>query len=183
MINYENNILRKTRLLLRFQREKKEVDISFDMPEYFDQVRNKFRSELIYNLSKYIRLKTRVEFVWLDIDQIKSETGFLTFQDIRYDISNKLRFYGRVVFFKTDSFDSRIYQFENDLPGVISNPGLFGEGMRWYFAVNYSVLPYLKLSLKYSELVKPDARTLSSGNNEIDGNLDNRISVQLDYSL
>ncbi len=183
LINYENNIFSRTRLLLRFQREKKEVDISFDMPEYFDQIRNKFRGELIYNPSKYIRLKSRIEFIWLDIDQVKNESGFLTFQDIRYDISNKVRFYGRVIFFKTDSFDSRIYEFENDLTGVITNPALFGEGMRWYFVVNYSILTYLKLSLKYSELVKPEERILSSGNNEIEGNLDNRISFQLDYTL
>ncbi len=181
-INYESRTLNKTRLNLRFQNETKESEESFNFnKQIVDQVRNKFRSELVYNLSKSIRLKTRAEFVWLEIENLKNETGFLTFQDIRYSISDKFRFYGRVVFFKTDSFDSRIYEFENDLTGVITNPALFGEGMRWYFVINYSVLPNLKLSLKYAELIKPDEGTLSSGNNEINGNLDNRISLQLDF--
>jgi hypothetical protein len=116
----------------------------------------------------------------LNIENVKRENGFLTFQDISYGINENLRFYGRVIFFKTDSFDSRLYEFENDITGIITNPGLFGEGMRWYFAVNYSPFAGLKFSLKYSELIKPDERVLSSGNNEIEGNLDNRLSLQLD---
>jgi hypothetical protein len=181
MMNYESRIFSKTKLNLRFLNETKEVEESFDFTKQtVDQVRNKFRSELIYKLSKIVRFKTRIELIWLNIENVKRENGFLTFQDISYGINENLRFYGRVIFFKTDSFDSRLYEFENDITGIITNPGLFGEGMRWYFAVNYSPFAGLKFSLKYSELIKPDERVLSSGNNEIEGNLDNRLSLQLD---
>ncbi len=37
------------------------------------------------------------------------------------------------------------------------------------------------LSLKYSETYKPKEETISSGFNEISGNVDNRIALQIDF--
>ena len=41
----------------------------------------------------------------------------------------------------------------------------------------------LKLSLKYSEMYKPEERTLGSGYSEINGNLDNQLSAQIEWDL
>ncbi len=60
------------------------------------------------------------------------------------------------------------------------NPALFGEGIRWYAMIKYRPMKYLILSAKYSETYKPDERTLGSGLMQINNNLDNRISIQLD---
>jgi hypothetical protein len=65
----------------------------------------------------------------------------------------------------------------------MTNPGLYGEGMRWYFVVKYSAPYGFNLSLKYSELYKPNEKFLGSGTSLIPGNLDNRISLQMDYTL
>jgi len=39
------------------------------------------------------------------------------------------------------------------------------------------------ISAKYSETYKPKEKSLSSGNNTINGNLDNRLSLQLDLNI
>ena len=112
-----------------------------------------------------------------------SEKGLLIFQDVKYEPSASLNFSGRIVFFKTDSYDSRVYEFENDLTGVMSNPALYGDGMRWYLVARYNTSFGLSLSMKYSELIKPNERALGSGDTLINSNVDNRLSFQLDFKF
>ena len=76
------------------------------------------------------------------------------------------------IFFRTDSYDSRLYEYENDLPGLMKNVGLYGKGVRWYALAKGRVLGKVHLSLKYSithfyEGEKKD---------------DHRFGVQLEYS-
>ena len=65
----------------------------------------------------------------------------------------------------------------------MNNPALYGKGTRWYFMVEYDVFDFARISAKYSELYKPDEIYLSSGDNEILNNLDNRITLQLDIKF
>ena len=142
------------------------------------------RGELIYKVSKYIQLRSRINLVGVSpFSNSSSEKGFLLFQDVRYSPIQSLNLSARIVFFKTDSYDSRVYEFENDLTGVMTNPPLYGEGTRWYIVAQYKTQIGLTLSVKYSELFKPTERTLSSGDSEIQGNIDNRISFQMDFQF
>ncbi len=142
------------------------------------------RGELIYKFSKYLQLRSRLNFVGVTpSSNSKLEKGFLIFQDVRYSPSSKLNFSARIIFFKTDSYNSRVYEFENDLTGIMTNPALYGEGSRWYLIAQYKTSFGLILSIKYSELFKPNERYLGSGDTEIQGNVDNKLSLQLDFQL
>jgi len=142
------------------------------------------RAELQYKLSKYIQMKSRIEFVNIAPSSSQpEEKGFLIFQDIKYSPATYLAFNGRIIFFRSDSYNSRLYEFENDLVGVMTNPALYGEGIRWYFTARYNTNFGLTLSMKYSELFKPNEKFLGSGDSMINGNLDNRLSFQLDFQL
>jgi len=55
--------------------------------------------------------------------------------------------------------------------------------MRWYVMVRYKIMKNINLSFKYAETYKPKERTLSSGNNLITNNLDNKISLQIDMNF
>ena len=129
------------------------------------------RGELVFQAAKSLRLKERVEYVNYRINNIKAnESGFLSF-------------YARIILFQTDSFNSAVYEFENDLTGVLTNLAMYEQGMRWYFIIHYSPLRLFTISLKYAESYKPDKKFLSSGNSEINGGLDNRLSLQLDFKF
>lgn len=142
------------------------------------------RTELLYKLSKFIQLRSRIEFVKIYPTTIsESEKGLLIFQDVKYEPMDELSFSGRIVFFQTDSYYSRVYEFENDLTGVMSNPALYGDGMRWYLVAHYSTSFGLSLSIKYSELIKPNEKSLGSGDTFINSNVDNRLSFQLDFKF
>jgi hypothetical protein len=60
---------------------------------------------------------------------------------------------------------------------------MYGEGIRYYFIIKYKMFKNLTLSMKYAETYKPNERFLSSGNNRIIGNLDNRINFQIDANF
>ena len=103
--------------------------------------------ELNYNISKSIRLKSRIEFSDISFNgSYNSDTGFLAFQDLRISTFNNLDIYTRLIFFDTESYDSRVYEFENDLTGVLNNPALFGKGTKWYLLVKYDFLNYFNIS-------------------------------------
>jgi hypothetical protein len=170
---------------LRYKYENKDVTETIENNDRLvKRLKQTIRAELIYNISKAIRLKGRFEYNSFRISAInETEDGYLLFQDIRYSPTSSFNLYGRLMFFRTDSFNSAIYQYENNLTGVLTNLAMFGEGMRWYILLRYKPFRIFTLSLKFAETYKPKAKTISSGNNEIEGNIDNRVSFQLDVNL
>jgi len=145
---------------------------------------NALRAELLYKVFKGLKLRTRIEVVHKNsAASLPAENGYLFFQDIQSDQINNLSLIYRIIFFRTDSYESRLYEFENDLDGLMNNPALFGEGIRWYFICRYKIPIGLNLSLKYSELYKPNEKSISSGSAEILGNIDNRLSIQMDFNF
>jgi hypothetical protein len=146
-----------------------------------DRLQQKLRLTAAYQASKRVRLRGRIETTVVDYDLInRNEQGWLFYQELQYVPSPTLAVEARLGFFHTDSFDSRVYEYENDLRGVFANPALFGKGRRWYVLVRWNVAEALHLSAKYSETQKEGVNSLGSGLSEIQGDLDNRIGVQVE---
>jgi hypothetical protein len=169
----------------RYKYENKDVAEQLEnVDQLVKRLRQVLRGEVIYLLSNKIRLRGRFEYNTFRNAAInENEKGYLVFQDIRYSPTNNFNLYGRIIFFRTDSFDSAIYEYENNLTGVLSNIALFGEGIRWYFLVRFRPYKIITLSAKYAETYKPNESSLGSGDNIIPGNLDNTISLQIDMNL
>jgi len=185
MIDYYSKPIRNVETKMSYKNEVKEMcEIINNKYEIVDQIKHNLRFEIKHRVSKQLTMRTSVEYVNLFRKMIShSEEGLLLFEDIKFQPINNLSVYCRLIFFQTDSYDTRLYQFENDLIGVMSNSPLYGEGTRWYILVKYKILNTLQLSLKYHEIYKPDERFLGSGLNEIEGNFDNRLSFQMDIKL
>lgn len=170
---------------LRYKYENKEVAFNDGASrKIINRLKQSGRTEVIFNVTRQLRLKTRVEYNnYLLKDVNIREEGLLVFEELKLAIPGIADFSARIIFFKTDSFSSAVYEYENDLTGVMSNLAMYGEGLRWYIVARIKPLKLFTLSIKYSETYKPKEKKLSSGNSEIDGNLDNRLSVQLDMNL
>lgn len=166
---------------LQFKTSKKEeMQLNNLNYEFRDIVKNNYRIELKYKISSQLFGKTRFEFIDYS-NQISRESGFLTYQDLRYNLSKYLSVQTRIIFFDTESYNSRIYEFENHHSGVLLNPALFGEGFRWYILLNYKPINNLNISVRYVEMFKPQLAYISSGLQEIEGNLESNGSIQLDF--
>ncbi|MBK8946609.1 MAG: helix-hairpin-helix domain-containing protein [Ignavibacteriae bacterium] len=180
LFNYENKILPNLKVDLKLKDEVKEIFILENLEEKFsEQEKLNLRFTLDYNLSKLIYGKSRFEYVKF-IEATNIEEGYLLFQDLKLKIKKNITVSTRFIFFQTKTYNSRIYEFENDVKGVLNNLALFGEGLRLYFLIQYNPIENLDLYIKYSETFKPNEKSLSSGYSEIIGNIDNKISAQID---
>ncbi|MFA3781673.1 ComEA family DNA-binding protein [Melioribacteraceae bacterium 4301-Me] len=176
----------KTKLFFKYKNENKEVAKLYSDENIIDnQLTQNIRLDFIYEINKFLSLKSRIESIFLSFSKTKNnnEKGFLVYQDVRISPASNLLIDLRTTFFKTDSFNSRIYEYENDLDGVITNPPLYGEGIRWYLYAKYKLPFNLIISLKYSELYKPKEKTIGSGYTEIIGNIYNSLNLQIDLQL
>ena len=185
LVDFLSKPINKFEIRARYKYENKDLTQLIDNSKsVVKRLRQVFRGELIYTIGNKIRLRGRFEYNTFQIAQTsEDENGYLVFQDVRYSPSSNFNLYGRIIFFKTDSFDSAIYEYENNLTGVLTNVPLFDEGIRWYFLIRYRPHKILTVSAKYSETYKPANKSLGSGDNSIPGNLDNIVSLQLDLNL
>jgi len=143
---------------------------------------NNYRVTLNYRSSVRMAWRSRFEYVKVRFSfNDPSERGFLYMQDGRYRISDDFTLDGRVVIFQTDSFESRLYEFENDLRGTFANPALYGRGIRSYLLARARLAQSLEVSAKYSRTVRDGVKVLSSGASEIQGNVENHLSFQFDW--
>ncbi|MDH7604707.1 MAG: helix-hairpin-helix domain-containing protein [Melioribacter sp.] len=182
LIYYYYKIFQRTELRIKYKYQNKEIESNLnEVKSLINSITNNLRLEILFNSSQKLKLKTRLELI--SLSQLEKENGYLISEDINYSLHKNLYFYGRIIFFRTNSYNSRLYAYENDLPGIMSVPVLYGEGMRWFILIKYKTKFGIDFSFKYSELYKPDERTLGSSYNQIDGNLDNRISFQIDWRL
>ncbi len=146
-------------------------------------VMNKIRLEYKKEFERLL-LKSRVEYVNSLIKYSNfNEDGFMFFQEIKFMPIKIAEIYFRIISFRINSFNTAIYEYENDLEGVFRSVALFGEGLRWYFMAKFNVLENLIISAKYAETYKPGEKFLGSGYSLIDGDMDNQISLQVDWQL
>lgn len=135
-------------------------------------------------VSRDLRVQGRVELVKVTYTEFgKAGSGILLYQDLLWKPAPRLSLDARLTFFDTDSYDTRVYEFESELLGSVSNPALCGKGRRWYVAVRYALFDGVGFSAKCSQTYRDDLKVIGSGADEIDGNVESRLTAQIDIRL
>ncbi|MCW5900394.1 MAG: hypothetical protein KIT10_14100 [Flavobacteriales bacterium] len=143
-----------------------------------DQTNYRFNAS--YKVSAAVSLRTRVETVDFKRGDAPLKHGFLIYQDIVHrPLSSPVELTLRFALFETDSYDARIYAYENDLIGVFSIPPYYGRGIRWYGMVRATPLRRVDLWVRYGAWIYQDQTVISSGLQEIPGNVRSDIKVQM----
>jgi hypothetical protein len=150
-----------------------------------ERTQTNIRIEYTYAVESTWQIRHRMEFVSTRYRPSQySEKGFLTFLEARCAVNTPgLNIRSRMTYYDTDSFDSRLYQYESDVEGNFSNPPLYGKGIRWYIVAKYLPADGFHVSLKYAETKKLFTDVIGSGDDEIHGSLDNSIAFQIDFKL
>ena len=156
-----------------------------------NRIHGLFRCELQFRPTTRLRLRTRLETTIVSYPEMgveitcpsHKETGLLLYQDIRVRLISQLTVSARWITFDTDSYDSRIYEFENDLPGVLTIRPLYGKGNRWYLLLRWETFRILRLTAKFISTLHEGVTYWGSGHDRIDGNADKEFRVQADLRL
>ncbi len=132
-----------------------------------------------------IRLRVRMERRFVSYNGgVPPGGGVLTFADLRLRPIPSVAIGGRVALFDTDDFDAAIYEFEQEVPGRLTNLALSGEGRRFYLYAVWSPSPTFSIAAKYGETVYADRDSISPGTlQEISGRVNNALAVQMDLRL
>ena len=154
------------------------------IPPLVDTKQNNYRFNASYRVSSGVTLRTRIESVDYYRGSNPVDHGFLIYQDIVHRPKRgRLEFTGRIALFSTDSYDSRIYAFESDVPGVFSLPPIYGRGMRWYAMMRWSVARHLDFWARYGITMYTDRDIISSGLEQISGNHKSDLKLELRYTF
>lgn len=144
-----------------------------------------WRNQFNYQLTKELSLHNRIEFLWFDQqEKERRQHGLLLYTDGRYKPFNKaFSINGRLQYFKTDAFESRIYSFESDVLYSYTIPGFIGKGFHYYCNVNYDVTKKLSVWARFSQTIYSNKSSIGSGLDKIEGNKRSEVKLQALYNF
>jgi len=122
--------------------------------------RNAFRLHFQTRIGRDLILRNRAEFGWFRKGDNAFEKGFMIYQDIVWKITFDLKLTARYALFDTDSFNTAIYAYENDILGFFSVPPYSGRGSRYYAILNYKLPKGFEIWLRYAQTNMHDAQNL-----------------------
>ncbi len=143
-----------------------------------------FRVQLNYQALPWFKVQSRIEITGREVSQKNREKGYLIYQGFQVKPLEKnwtLNF--RYLLFDTDSYDTRLYAYENDVPYSFSVPAFSGKGSRFYIMLNTTLYKDLSLILRYAQSWYSDRNAISSGPDQIDGNSKSDFKAVLKFKL
>ena len=156
-------------------------DIDFIVP----YAQTNYRINTSFSILPSVKLKNRIEMVDYKVDDGKTQKGFLIYQDITYNkLGSKFSASMRYALFQTDSYDARLYAYENDMPGAYSIPAYYDRGSRFYLLLDYNVTRRIEVWLRYAQTVYDNKKVISEGSlTEIRGNTKSEIKAQVRFKF
>ncbi|MBC8173487.1 MAG: hypothetical protein H7X71_06220, partial [Chitinophagales bacterium] len=184
-VNFKPNKIFET--YLRFKNEVSDNNLSsvYTEDEEHDIIGNRekgyIRWHMIYKINSAIILKSRVEHSYYEEQTGIPEKGYLVYQDVHYDPLNfPLSFSTRITFFNTDSYNTRIYTYENDVLYAYSIVALSGRGMRSYLTLAYSPFKWMDMWFRIGQTWYDDNdEVIGSGLDAITGNTKSDAKLQI----
>ena len=173
----------------RFRTKNKQLNESAGLSEdniraVEDELRTYFRVNLTYGLSKSIKLRNRVEYSRYKRGEGDVEQGYMVYQDVIYKpLGFPVSFSARLAYFDTESYNGRIYTYENDVLYAFSFPAYYYRGMKAYLTLRYSVYKGIDVWFRVSNLFYSDRDHIGSGLEEITGKHRTDIKVQARFKF
>lgn len=172
--------------LLKLSRKKTEQNLRSGLPRnpVGPVHKSNYRLEVQWKASRSISLGNRIEINRYDKGSSFATYGFLVYQDAGYrPLSSKIAASIRLAFFHTSLYENRVYAYEDDVLNG-SGSGLYnGSGMRTFLNLSYRLSKPLSLWLRYALSVYPGEETTGSGLDQINGNKQSQIKLQLRYQF
>jgi hypothetical protein len=138
----------------------------------------RLRAQLNFKVTKELELRDRIEFSFFE--QTQKSAGFLMYQDVIYKpIASPMSFNFRYAVFDINSFDARIYTYENDLLYEFYIPFFQNRGSRFYVNFRYRLARNYTWEFRVGRTYLDNVKSIGSGNETIDGNTRTELKTQL----
>jgi hypothetical protein len=181
------NISRSTQIYFRYRHEEKWRNQSgnTERTDYLSPgTRTQYRLHAQYKLSLQWIAKSRVEHILYNDELLRHRTGTLIFQDVYYSTPRKrTSITARVAIFTVDDYNARIYATENDVLYQYAVPLYNNSGVRYYILIHQYITRKIDFWIKYALTDYSNIDRISSGLQQINGNRQGDLRVQLRFVL
>ncbi|MDA9563783.1 helix-hairpin-helix domain-containing protein [Flavobacteriales bacterium] len=142
------------------------------------------RYNIKYKVSDAITLQNRVQYNRFQLGSNTPSNGYLIFQDVSYKpLSKPYSFNARFALFDTESYDSRIYAYENDVLYYFAVPAYYNRGSRIYLTFRYRVIKGIDVWLRFAQTYYNNVNSVGSGLNQINDNKKTEFRAQVRFKL
>ncbi|AXY77841.1 helix-hairpin-helix domain-containing protein [Paraflavitalea soli] len=152
--------------------------------------RQNWRTQVMFQATPAIVLKSRVELVWYQGGTAaNAEKGFAAFTEVFYVPKNSFSANMRIQFFETDSYNARIYAYEQDVQYYFSIPQFIGKGLRYYINCKQNLSSILLRKrarkvdcvvwLRLAQFLFPEKTLIGSGFDEMSTRKKTEFRLQL----
>lgn len=132
-----------------------------------------------HKITKTLEWRSRLAMAFYNDAQTWTQ-GVVVFQDLIFrPMDLPFSFSTRLALFDTDNYDTRIYAFENDVLYSFSVPPFYNQGSRFYFTMRYNPMRQLTLEARLAQTRWTNQETIGSGLNEIAGQRQTEVKIQL----
>lgn len=154
-----------------------------DLPDEYlslsgSKTRFSTRFQADWQTSSNLIIKNRFEMV----SNTKNKTagyGYVASQGVSIPARKNLAFNILYALFDTESYDERVYVYENDVLYGFSVPALYGQGIRFACLAKISPWRWFDIWMKYSQTWYDGKATTGSGLNETEGNTLSEVKIQI----
>ena len=168
----------------RFKHEEKpEDDKTGENLQSVSRIKQEYRLQFTYSICEQLKSRTRTSYTRY-MKKEKHEGGYLFYQDLMYSsLQTNLKAQFRFAYFDTDSYNTRIYAYENNVLYGYSFPALYDRGFRSYLNLNWKPFTLITLYLKAGLTYYPDKSTISSSLTQVNNNKLFDLSFQIRIKL
>ncbi len=180
------SIKRKLDIYVQYRNETKAQNVASDdnIQKVGEQNRQQLRIHFAHKLNKRLELRNRAEWsLFKGANEVESR-GFMIYQDVLYKpIEFPISFTGRLAYFDTKDYNSRIYAFENDLLYSFSIPPYYFKGTRWYLNLRGRINRNIMFEAGISQTILANQKSIGSGLDQINDNSKTEIKAQVKISF
>jgi hypothetical protein len=135
-----------------------------------DKLSQQIRLNFIFSPTESLKLHSRLEFVKTNEEGLPNESGYLVFQDVIWKKMNvPISVTIRYALFQSDTWNARLYAYENDVLYSYSIPAYYGKGARIYSILKFDVRRNIDVWFRIAQWTYTDRDFISSGNSMISG--------------
>lgn len=145
--------------------------------------RRHWRLGIVSGKGNEFQWSLRVEHVVFTGNEGGRERGTMLSQQCRWMATDRLLIEAKVSLYGTESFRSRLFTFEPDVPGSFAARMVYGRGSRIAGLIRAKPWDGTEFSVSYATEVRDDVEQLGSGWDEIAGDHHGVVSIQIDVQL
>ncbi len=176
------SVSRKTKIVLKCQYKWKQKNQSGELLVNRVETFHSSRIRLILDSQplELLKLKTEVDYVFNYSRAMNyRHDGILVYQDVGVDWKKTgLGFHCRLAFFDTDTYEERLYAYENDLYQSFTVNSHYDRGWRAFLLLSYSYR-WIHFWLKLSRTYYLDKEEIGSGLDMIKKNHKTELKMQI----